>query len=221
MSAQRRSPIHDDLEHLHAKWGVIHEMPVALSFAASETERNIAQKLGLADVSALKRVTYKGARAGAWLSQQGIAVPAEIYGVERLDGGALCARTGAAEFFIEDGPSSRIVEKLESAPGANTDGVYRVLRQDASFLISGEKTAHVLSETCGYDFSRHESKIVYTRVAGVSCSILRNTVSGLPVYQLWLDNTYGPWLWHTLLEIVTDLGGSPVGLSVFYPGLTA
>src|SRR5262249_11243393 len=94
-------------------------------------------------------------------------------------------------------------------------GVYRVLRQDASLLLSGSQATEVLLETCGYDFREASPKVVMTRVAVVSCSILPRTLNGFSVFQLWLDGTYGFYLWETLLPIVRELGGSPVGIACF------
>jgi sarcosine oxidase subunit gamma len=51
----------------------------------------------------------------------------------------------------------------------------------------------------------------------VSTWVLRRTVNGNTVYQLWVDGTYGPYLWETLLKITRELGGDAVGLSVFFP----
>jgi sarcosine oxidase subunit gamma len=59
-----------------------------------------------------------------------------------------------------------------------------------------------------------------TRVAGVSCSILLREIRGIAAFQLWLDGTYGAYLWHTLEGIVRELGGAPIGLASLFPELS-
>ena len=48
-----------------------------------------------------------------------------------------------------------------------------------------------------------------TRVAGVSCMLLPlKDSAGL---RIWCEASLGQYLWDTLLEIVRELGGMPVG----------
>ena len=100
-------------------------------------------------------------------------------------------------------------------------GAYRVVRQDASILLSGSRAAEVFLQTCGYDFRKPGDRLVMTRVAGVSCSILHRTINRLGTFQLWMDGSFGAYLWKTLLEIARELGGRPVGLACFFPELVA
>jgi sarcosine oxidase subunit gamma len=80
--------------------------------------------------------------------------------------------------------------------------------------------AEVMAQTCGVEFvGASGGKLVYSRVAGVSCSILPRTFGNINGLQLWLDGTYGVYLWETLLGIAMELGGGPVGLSVFFASL--
>jgi sarcosine oxidase subunit gamma len=213
MTAVRRSPVHEALEHLGPRWGKLHDMPVALNVGRPVEEAASAKTLGLCDVSSFPRVTLKGPGAEAWLRDQGVGVPTEIYEVLRT-GKSIVARTGGAEFFIEDGVSGRIVAGLPKAGGDLE--VYRVLRQDAAMILGGSRAVDVMLETCGVDCSSHEFRMVYSRVAGVSCAILPDTVDGLRAYRIWCDASYGPYLWQTLLEIVKEKGGGAVGLAAVF-----
>lgn len=192
-------------------------MPVASRFADATNERAQAEKLALCDASALPRTTLKGPGAADVL--RGVDVPAAIFGVTVFDHGGLVARTGAAELFVEDGPGGGTVASLTSALDHGPAGVYEVPRQDASLLLSGTQAAEVLLETCGYDFRQPAGQLVMTRVAGVSCAVLARRLNGIRAFQLWLDGTYGVYLWETLLEIVREARGDVVGLAVFYPEL--
>jgi sarcosine oxidase subunit gamma len=211
-------------------------MPVPLTFGGRtvEQEQALARTLALCDASALQRLVIKGPRAASFLEARAVApaLPADLFQVLPMNSGGLIARTGRAEFFLEDAPGDNgrqdVVAPLgESLLGSHEPGVYPALRQDASFLLSGDRASAVFLETCGYDFRRSGPSpgqarvMVMTRVAGVSTWVLHRALNGNSVYQLWADGTYGPYLWETLLMIAREHGGDAVGLSVFFPGLEA
>jgi sarcosine oxidase subunit gamma len=165
-------------------------------------------------------MTLKGPGAAALLRERGISVPDAIFQVEAVPGGGIVARTGGAEFFLEDGWRGNAVSGLWQALTAPRPGVYRVLRQDASMLLAGTKATELLAQTCSYDFRQPGPHLVMTRVAGVSCSILPRSIEGRIAFQLWVDGTYGAYLWHVLLKIAEELGGGMVGVRCFFPLLT-
>jgi hypothetical protein len=80
IAATRRSPIHEELEHLSPTWVEVNGMAAAAHFGNPPAEARQAQVLGLCDVSARSRMGVKGAGAASWLEQNGIAVPSSIYG---------------------------------------------------------------------------------------------------------------------------------------------
>nr|MBA3710025.1 hypothetical protein [Planctomycetota bacterium] len=176
--------------------------------------------VSVCDASAFPRLTLKGAQAETFLRDSGVDVPARLFEVRALTGGGIVARTGTAEFFCEDGVADRTVARLESTLLAAPAKVYRAVRQDASFLLGGSAVNQLLLQTCGVDFPSLGPDLVFSRVAGVSCAILKRTLNQKPVYQLWLDHSYGSYLWENLIEIASDLGGGPVGLGGFFPQLT-
>lgn len=215
----RRSPAHDCLEHLKPRWGRLHDMPVALDYGDASAESERAKTLALCDVSALPRVTLKGPGAERWLREQGWEIPAAIYEISRVGRSDRIIRTGGTEFLVEDGVGGSTALGLLTPGKGGTPGVYRIPRQDASFLLTGRDANDVLLETCGIDFSTRPPQAVYSRVAGVSCALLPVEPSGIPAFQVSCDGSYGVYLWETLLEIVREKGGSPVGMSSVFPDL--
>ncbi len=216
----RTSPVHDALEALGPRWRHVSNMPAVLSFGRYDAERGQAAALGIADASALPRLGIKGPGAADWLHGKGLPAPAAVYDTAPLPGGGSVIRSGRDEVFVEDGLEGAIVPRLEhnlrALPGG---GPYEVVRQDASFFVSGAQAASVLAQTCGVDFRRPDGKLVMSRVAGVSAGIRFREDLTVPVLQVWTDPSFGPYLWHTLNEIVGDLGGKPVGLCCFWPEL--
>jgi len=219
ITTTKRSPCHDALEHLKPAWGKFHDMPVALHFGKPETEGERIKSLALCDISVVPRMGLKGAGAAAWLKTQGLSIPENIYDWLPTGNGGLIARTGGDEFFFESGLDGELTPRLLANLDSKTAAVYRVIRQDAALVLIGQNSNAVLAETCGVDFSKPESRMVFSRVAGVSCSLLPFEVSGIPAFRIWFDNSYGRYLFETLLSIIRDLGGDVVGLEALFPGI--
>jgi len=230
LTNSRLSPLHDALAHLHPTWGTLGGTPVALHFGDTAEEAKQAAVLGLCDVSALPRITLKGPGAKAAMEQCHVTVPDGVFAVASAGAGGVSARTGGAEFFVEDGPTDTAVARIRKLLDSKPAGVYPVNRADASMLLSGSEAVDVLEQTCGYNFrNADEKKLVYTRVAGVACSVLPRKLNNIAAFQLWMDGTYGFYLWETLLDIAGDMEihkpdaplGAAVGLHCFYPNLSS
>jgi sarcosine oxidase subunit gamma len=191
-------------------------MMAAWSFQSVEAEKSRMADLALCDCSCLPRTSFKGPGAVAWLEGLRIAVPPNLYGYSNWNGQGLLIRVDKQEVFFEDDLQGQGVKQIVERHGAATSGVYRVERQDASFLLSGVKSTKVLLETCGYDFRAPGHSLVMTRVAGVSCAVLRLEKRTFPLFRFWLDCSYGAYLWEALHEIVHDHGGDVVGLGCHY-----
>src|SRR5438034_4122156 len=132
--APRQSPMHDALAELGPAWSQVRGMPIALHFGDSRAQAQRAQTLGLCDLTALPRIGIKGAGAESWLAEHGASIPASIYTHHPLKPGGLIVRPGAAEFFIEDGPSSEWVARLTSDANRVPPAVYRFAREDAAIV---------------------------------------------------------------------------------------
>jgi sarcosine oxidase subunit gamma len=191
-------------------------MAVPLQLDGPAKESDIAKVVAIADASFLPRLVIKGLQAASFLEAHGVTIPGDLLTVAPLESGGLIARTGGSEFFLEDGINGSVVDRIETAIGAGAKGVYRVLRQDAALILSGARAGELFRHVCSYDFiGEPHSHLVFTQVAGLSCSVLRQELNGMPVFRLWTDGTYGIYIWRTLLE----LGGGAVGTAVFFPAL--
>jgi sarcosine oxidase, subunit gamma len=226
MSIATQSPLHEALqkEYPRAKWGESGNMSVPLHLDDPTKETELAKTLALADASFLPRTVLKGPAAASYLQSLGIPIPESILKVGLLERGGIIARTGGSEFFLESGivgwPSQAVQDGLGSP--SYKDGVYSVLRQDASLVISGSRAGEMFRHVSSYDFiGEVHNDIVFTPIAGVSCSVLRTKLNGIPAFRLWTDGTYGLYIWHTLLEVAKELEGGAVGAAVFYSELNS
>jgi len=174
--------------------------------AITETDKNL---LAIADVTHLKRFGVKGAKAAEWLSGQGVMLPESNNSWLEISPTSLAMRLGSSEFMIE----SQATENLPTLSNSDqfaTPGVYKVQRADAAFIISGQQALNLLSELCTLDLAGEalsENKLLMTQIAGISAILLKQSINGKDAYRIWCDGTYGHYMWETLLEIATELGG--------------
>ncbi len=209
---QRQSPMQPLLSILNPTWEERFWTRVPVHFGNQEEEGRQLADLGLCDLSFLPKLGVKGRLADNWLDEQGMTTPADVYQVEQSHRDPLVARVDRNEFFLEDNLRGDRIQSLSEALGTGRPGTYRVNRQEASVLISGRRAPLILAQTCSYNFESAEEKLVMTRVAAVSCSVLRVRMGGTEGFRLWFNPAYGVYLWENLLAIVRDRGGSPVGV---------
>lgn len=195
---------------------VVNGMLTAVRFADKAIESQRAHKLAICDTSAFQRVSIKGSQAANYLQQLGVTLP-ETANQWQLTDDRLVMRLGNSEFLIEDQTQNvkPAVSELSSA-----EGVHKVSRNDAAFILTGNDIHPLFAEICEIDLVAElatENHLVMTVIAGVSATLLSQTLNGERIYRLWCDGTYGPYLWKTLLNIIEQAGGGAVGLHHFYP----
>ena len=214
-STEKRSPLHSWHASHCDNWCQLGETPLPRQFAAAEEEQSAAGELALCDLSGLPLLEVKGPGAAEWLTTRNLPVPAAIYEGKSTGEGGWITRTGSEEFLLRSAASS-------SQPGlSGSDPAGTVLitdRQDATFVVAGHRIGELMAQTCGLDYASlpaHQTHL--SRVAGVSCGMIKDQLNGIPVCWLWLDPSYALYLWEQLVQITTDLDGKTVGVSCFYP----
>jgi len=162
--------------------------------------------LTITDHSLLPRAGVKGPGAAAWLEALGLKLPSLPNHWLELPQGGLVARLGQSEYLIDG--NAEVVRKITSA--MRTPGVYPVLRQEASFSLSGSRVNELFLQTCNVDFrvlDAAPSLLLMTSIVGVSVVVVPLKTGASPSNRLWCDGTYGLYLWETLNEIIAELGG--------------
>jgi sarcosine oxidase subunit gamma len=200
-----------------ARWGRVGQTPIAMDFGDPAAEGRQMRTLGLCDLSPLAKLGVKGRNAEAWLCEQGLPIPERIYDCRRLDDHGLCIRVSVDEFFIEGGPAAEAVVHLTAALASPGPGVWPVVRQDATLLLTGSRAIEVLAQTCSINFRQApDGRLIMTRLAGVSCAVLPQSVEGVATFRLWIDPSYAVAMWETLSGIVAELDGGIVGAACLY-----
>lgn len=217
----RHSPIRHLLETRQAQWGRVGGMEVAMRMDSVERELERMKTLGLCDLSCFTKLGVKGRHAATWLRDRNVAVPSDVYGCQRLPDGGFVVGWGTDEFFLESGIENKTVPALVAELGSRADNVFRVPREDATFMIVGSRSLDALAETCAVDLRiAAEHNLILTRVAGVSCGILPETLGDQRAYRLWFDPSYAVYLWETLVAICEDHGGGTIGAGCLYAELS-
>jgi|CXWL01.1.fsa_nt_gi sarcosine oxidase subunit gamma len=221
--ATRRSPIQHLLESSAAEFRDFAGSSYAVRFRSAEDEQRTLELLGLCDLSGLQKLGVKGPAAATWLTNNGLQVPRDIFASRPLLGGGMIVRFGPREFFLEDGIANANLPALAAKIGSRQDGLVRVEHQEATFVLTGHRCLELFAQTCGINFREAlPDKVVFTRVAGVSCGILPESLhGGVPAYRLWVDPSYAVYLWETLAEICASLGGGVIGAGCIYSELLA
>ena len=169
------------------------------------------QALNITNLSKLQRYGVKGANAAKWLANHGVAIPAKA-NTWVFSGNAIVMRLGSTEFLIEDSIDGKICAKLE-ADVDRVIGVYKVPRMDAAYLLAGSAVFNLLSEVCALDLRESalaENELLMTQVAGISATVLRQSVNNETVYRIWCDGTYAVYMQHILSDIAQELAGISV-----------
>lgn len=209
------SPVAHDQLGVATKWDVINGMDIAIEFASSEVEQARKKVLGVTDVSCLERYGVKGPLASQWLADHGIAIPSNPNAWTLCEQNTLVLRLGSSEFFLEDQLGGTACNSL-AKDTTRMASVYKVPRADAAFILSGSEVLDLFSELCSLDLrekSFSAKDVIMTQVAGISATVIRQTIGSDQVYRVWCDGTYASYMWEVLLEIAVELGGGAVGLA--------
>lgn len=213
-TSRRRSPLHDLLAQEGAQWADLHGMQTAIRLPDEASA-----PIMLADASGLQRAGVKGPKAEDWLRAQGVSVPEGVNTWAATPGGVIVARLARSEFFLEDRAGGSTVERLRATLHP-APGIYPVMRQDAAIVLAGERLNDLLVQACNVNFQAwgpNERVVVMTAMLGVSVLVLWYEHRGTPLYRIWCDGTFAPYLWETLLGIARDEGGRAVGFARLFP----
>lgn len=214
-SMMKSTPVAYFQKKLNPKWGEVNGTQVAMSFDTVEVEEDRKKKLGVTDVSFRQRFGVKGPQANQWLAAQKIKTPDSINSWV-IDNGVLVLRLGSSEFLVEQQVSGEVCQQLNQAVQTNPVGVYKVLRADAAFVISGDGIPAMFSELCKLDLSQKALKpnqVIMTQIADISATIAPEIINDRLVIRLWCDGTYGAYMWRVLHQLAQEQGGGAVGLT--------
>jgi len=210
----RRSPVYRRLVDAGATFVERYGAAAASTFPG---DRSPPPPVGLADLSPLRRLGFKGRGAFAWLNAQGLAVP-EANNRTARTGGILVLRLGDNEALVLDAvdtPDPRIESVMAAAAPAK---VYPVPRADthAWFLVTGPAAPELFATLCGVDLRPHrfdDGAIAQTSIARLPSVVAHDDRGGKPAYHVLADWASAHYLWDCLTEAMATFDGRLLGLA--------
>lgn len=216
-----RSFLYRELEKLGAQFDEVNGQACATRMggdAAAELAQ--ARALALCDLSAVRRIGFKGWATAEWLGSQGVTLEDAPNRAYRQPDGARVARLSKGEFVVLgdlDG-SAALPGRLDGAWSmVAANGCFRVPRADASAWLglTGSHAAAMFAKVCGVDLRPHKfpnHAIAQTSLARMNAIIIRGDRGQTLAYDVLFDLASAVYLWGALLDAMAEFGGKPVGL---------
>lgn len=216
----RRSFVYRQLAEAGAAFDAAAGGALAMHYGDAEAEAETARRLGLADLSVLPRVGFKGAGATQWLVAQGLSLP-EVNEAAAQQDGTLAACLGPEEALLLGGLdcAAGLVGGLDEAwadAGGDEPRGYPVPRREthAWFLVTGGHAADMFAKLCAVDlrpqsFANH--RIAQTSVARANAIVIRADLAGTLAYHLLVDSAAADYYLPVLLDAMSEFAGGLVG----------
>lgn len=216
----RRSPIYPKLRGHEAVFGEIAGAAIPLRYREGG-EETIAKTLGIADLSPLPRLGFKGRAVLSMLNTEGMKLEFRPNRAFEQKDGVLAAVLAMTEVLLLS-PLGGNAPELETLSRdwsiENADGAYLVPRQDSHFwfLVTGQEVASMFAKLCAVDlrekvFENHA--IAQTSVARTNAIIIRDDQADVPAYHLLGDSASAGYMWDCFLDAMAEWKGRPVGLN--------
>lgn len=163
----------------------------------------------LREVIGSVKLGVKGPGVNTWGQSLGLSLPTKLYDVQVIGTDGRVARVGTNEIIVEFPAANDLVTRMETSLQNAPAGVYRIEQQSRSLFLSGDKALQVFAQTCGVKMADEpHDRIIYTRVAGVSCGIIPLRIGAAVEYLIWVDPASAPYLGQTLATIARQCGKS-------------
>ncbi len=217
----RRSLLYRKQLRLGARFGAVCDGALALHYeAGAEAEAARARQCGLADLSALPRIGFKGAHAIRWLRGQDLQIGEENNRSWLQQDGSRALRLSDGEVLLLDRlqADSGRCEHLGEALRASSDAgmCFEVPRRESSawLLGCGAHSADMLAKLCGVDLRPAmfaDGNAAQTSAAHMNVIVLRADLGSVPAYHLLFDCASVEYLWDCLQDAGAEFSGGPAG----------
>ena len=219
-----RSPIDDALRAAGGTFGEHAGVTVVTDFGDPGGEAAAARRLGLADLSPLPRVGFRGPGAREWLTAQGVDLPDEPNRACSQPDGAVAVTRSWTEVLVLgafEGADSLCARLQAGAEDADRARAYSLPRFDGMFwfVLTGAMAADCLAKVCGVDMRRSvfaDGSVAQTSLARLSAVIVRLDAGASPLFHLLGDSASAEYAWGALLDAMQEFGGRPVGLRALH-----
>ncbi len=219
-----RSPIDDAVRSAGGTCGEHAGVTVVTDFGDPGGEAAAARRLGLADLSPLPRVGFRGPGTREWLTARGVDLPDEPNRACIQPDGPIAVTRSWTEVLVLGAihGADRLCARLEGgAADAHRARAYPLPRFDGLFwfALTGASAAECLAKVCGVDMREPAfpvGSVAQTSVARLSAVIVRVDAGATPLFHLLGDSASAEYAWTSLLDAMREFGGRPVGLRALH-----
>lgn len=216
-----RSFIYRQLVAAGARFEEMYGSAVAMDFGDAPSEAERARNLGIADLSPLPRVGFRGPGAMQWLADQGISIEAIPNRAWRQADGALAvARSWTESLLLSDleGRSGLCGQLETQSEEAFAAGAYLLPRADGQFwfVITGARASECLGKLCAIDLRQSrfsDGSVSQTSVARITAVVIRSDIGATLTFHILGESVYGEYLWDWITDAMTEFEGGLIGLS--------
>ncbi len=219
-----RSPVDGTLRAAGASFYERAGVTAVADFGDPEGEAAAARRLGLADLSPLPRVGFRGPGAREWLAAQGVDLPdGPNHACTQPDGAIAVTRSWTEVLVLgnihgADGLCACLEARAEDAHRARA---YVLPRFDGLFwfALTGASASECLAKVCGVDLRESAcppGSVAQTSLARLSAVIVRVDAGVTPLVHLLGDSASAEYAWTSLLDAMEEFGGKPVGLRALH-----
>ncbi len=193
---------------------------VVAAYSGEHNEVHCAAMLGLADLSSLPRIGFKGSDTTHWLEKRIPRLPSRPNLSKSQDDGGTVARLSATEYLVlgnlTDAPSLPAALQDVSID-SSTQRVYPLPRSDshAWFALTGTYAPSVLAKLCGVDMRARKfanGNIAQSSLAHINAIILRRDLGTTTCFYILSDTSFAEYLWDAMLDAMAEFDGIPVGI---------
>jgi sarcosine oxidase subunit gamma len=214
----RRTPLRRVLDEQGVPWSALADCMIA----DPPDPDGAASRLGIADLTPLPRLGFKGRGTIPAMRARGIELEAEPNRAFRQPDGSLCLVLAASEVVLLSslaGDGSRLAALEEGYRIEDGEGAYPVPRRDGSawFAVTGRFAPEMFSKLCGVDLrpQRFEDlRIAQTSVARLNAVVVRADLGGTTLFHVLADNASAAYLLECLRDGAQEFYGRLVGVSV-------
>ncbi|MGY0399414.1 MAG: sarcosine oxidase [Ostreibacterium sp.] len=188
----------------------------------SMSEADQYKHLGLADLSTLSRIGFKGRGAPTWLTEQGAQLPEQPNTALPQSDGSLLVRLSSQELLLLQSlqKSSVLIKNVQDNMGsAAAEASYFLPRADSHcwLVLTGEYAPQALAKVCGVDMRVHKfavGDVAQTSVARANTIVIRHELTpDNPCFYLLCDVSLAVFIWESLLDAMQEFNGRPIGLA--------
>ncbi|MCY3911670.1 MAG: sarcosine oxidase [Chloroflexi bacterium] len=219
-----RSPIDDALRAAGGSIGEHAGATVVIDYGDPDEEAEAARGLGLADLSPLPRVGFRGPGAREWLTAWGVDLPDEPNRACIQPDGAIAVTRSWTEVLVLGSTQSAdsLCARLEAGTSdAHRARAYSLPRFDGLFwfALTGASAADCLAKICGVDMREtafSSGSVAQTSLARLNAVIVRVDAGATPLFHLLGDSASAEYAWASLLDAMQEFDGRPVGLRALH-----